>query len=152
VALTRAPGTCAEPGCPNVPVAMGRCREHLTWPKRNPARADDRTIRKLRDRLVHRDGYRCRHPEASERSCTRDDWPLEVHHLNGDPSDDRLDNLELHCRRHNPRGGAGGIGARDRRAASSCMRAAVMDEPGRPAAYQRRGRDPRGPCGLGRRI
>jgi hypothetical protein len=30
---------------------------------------------------------------------------MRPHHLNGDPSDDRLDNLELRCRRHNPRGG-----------------------------------------------
>jgi HNH endonuclease len=105
VALTRAPGTCAEPGCAGVPVAKGRCRAHLTWPQRNPERADGRTIRKLRDRLVRRDGNRCRHPEASERTCTRADYPLEVHHRNGDVSDNRLDNLELRCRRHNPRGG-----------------------------------------------
>jgi hypothetical protein len=105
MALTRAPGTCATPGCAGVPVAKGRCREHLVWPKRNPDRADGRTIAKLRDRLVRRDGYRCCHPEASETTCTRGDFPLEVHHLAGDVTDNRLEVLELRCRRHNPRGG-----------------------------------------------
>jgi hypothetical protein len=106
VALTRAPGTCAEPGCAGVPIAKGRCRQHLVWPKRNPDRADGRTIRRLRDRLARRDGYRCRHPDASPATCTRGEFPLEVHHLNGDVTDNRLEVLELRCRRHNPRGPA----------------------------------------------
>jgi HNH endonuclease len=103
--VERAPGTCAEPGCAGIPVAKGRCRAHLVWPKRNPDRADGRTVRNLRDRLARRDGYRCRHPDASERTCTRGDFPLEVHHRDGDVRNDALDNLELRCRRHNPRGG-----------------------------------------------
>jgi hypothetical protein len=97
MALTRAPGTCAEPGCAGVPVAKGRCRRHLRWPPHNPNRADGRTIRRLRDRLVSRDGYHCRHPDASSSTCTRGDFPLEIHHRNGDVTD----NLELLCRRHN---------------------------------------------------
>jgi hypothetical protein len=68
--VERAPGTCAEPGCAGIPVAKGRCRAHLVWPKRNPDRADGRTVRNLRDRLARRDGYRCRHPDASERTCS----------------------------------------------------------------------------------
>jgi hypothetical protein len=104
VALTRAPGTCARPGCPSIPIAKGYCRAHLVWPKRNPDRADGRTIARLRDRLVRRDGYRCRHPDASPLTCTRGDFPLEVHHLDNDVTNNVLDNLELRCRRHNPRG------------------------------------------------
>jgi hypothetical protein len=103
--VQRAPGSCHTPGCSGIPVAKGYCREHLTWPKRNPARADGRTIRKLRDRLAQRDGNRCQHPDASAATCTRGDFPLEVHHRNADVRDDALENLELRCRRHNPRGG-----------------------------------------------
>jgi hypothetical protein len=102
--VQRALGTCSTPGCPGIPIAKGYCREHLVWPKRDPRRADGRTIARLRDRLVRRDGYRCADPDASERTCTRADYPLEVHHLDGDVTNDALDNLELRCRRHNPRG------------------------------------------------
>jgi hypothetical protein len=104
--MRRAPSVCAEPGCPNAAVNRGRCREHLVWPKRNPKRMDGRTTRRKRDQLARRDGYRCQHPDASPATCTRGDFPLEVHHRDGDVSNDRLDNLELRCRRHNPRGAA----------------------------------------------
>jgi hypothetical protein len=102
--VQRAPSTCATPGCAGIPIAKGRCRKHLVWPRRNPARADGRTIRRLRDRLARRDGYRCRHRDAAPLTCTRGDFPLEVHHVDGDVTNDALDNLELRCRRHNPRG------------------------------------------------
>jgi hypothetical protein len=88
-----------------VPVHKGKCSEHLIWPKRNADRADGRTIRKLRDRLARRDGNGCQHPDAGPATCTRPDFPLEVHHRDGDVTHDALENLELRCRRHNPRGG-----------------------------------------------
>jgi hypothetical protein len=99
-----AKSVCAEVGCWRHAVKRGRCAVHFYWPKRNPLRADGRTIRKLRDRLARKHGYRCVHPDASERTCTRGDFPLEVHHLDGDVTNNALDNLELRCRRHNPRG------------------------------------------------
>jgi len=105
VALERAPGSCAEPGCWRVPVHRGRCQQHTQWVPRNPDRADGRTIRRLRDELARRHGYRCQHPDASPTTCTRGDHPLEVHHLTADVTDNRLEVLELRCRRHNPRGG-----------------------------------------------
>jgi hypothetical protein len=103
--VQRALGSCSTPGCAGVPIAKGKCREHLVWPKRNPDRADGRTIAKLRDRLAQRDGNRCQHPDAGPGTCTRGDFPLEVHHRDGDVTHDALDNLELRCRRHHPRGG-----------------------------------------------
>ena len=48
VALTRAPGTCGEPGCAGVPVHRGRCREHARWPPRNSARMDGHTTKRHR--------------------------------------------------------------------------------------------------------
>lgn len=30
---------------------------------------------------------------------------LEVHHVDGNPKNDRLSNLEVRCAKHNPRGG-----------------------------------------------
>jgi hypothetical protein len=102
--MPRAPSVCNEPGCWRAAINRGRCRKHLVWPKRNAARADGRTIRRKRDQLARSYGYRCQHPDAGPLTCTRGDFPLEVHHINGDVSDDRLDNLELRCRRHNPRG------------------------------------------------
>ena len=65
-----------------------------------PGRADGRTIAKLRDRLARRDGYRCRTPTRASAHLHARRFPLEVHHLDGDVTNDPLDNLVLR-RRHN---------------------------------------------------
>ncbi len=102
--LQRAPGSCNVDGCAGVPVVKGKCRDHLVWSKRNPDRLGGRAVARLRDQLTRRDGYRCRHPDAGRDTCTLD-TVLEVHHLDGDVTHNALTNLELRCRRHNPRGG-----------------------------------------------
>jgi 5-methylcytosine-specific restriction endonuclease McrA len=50
-----------------------------------------RTNRALRRRVFAVHGRRCS-------DCGRDDVALEVHHVNGDPSDNRLRNLIPLCR------------------------------------------------------
>jgi 5-methylcytosine-specific restriction endonuclease McrA len=61
------------------------CRAHEPWRPRG------RLNRKLRARVFAAYGRRCRH-------CGRADGPLEVHHVNGDPADNRLANTIPLCR------------------------------------------------------
>ena len=89
-----AKSACAEPGCPNVArYRNGRCKAHQ-HPRGE--RADKRVIAALRAQLVARDGERCAVCDATER--------LEVHHLDGNAMHNTLDNVELRCVPHNPRG------------------------------------------------
>jgi hypothetical protein len=91
-----AKSACAEPGCPNMALYRnGRCREHQ-HPRGE--RADKRVIAALRAQLVARDGERCTICGATS--------GLEVHHLDGVTTHNTLDNVELRCASHNPRGGA----------------------------------------------
>lgn len=89
------PAVCAEAGCGAVAVYLRRCRQHQLL---QPARSEKRVIARLRAEIIRRDGERCAVCGATER--------LEVHHHNGDPSNNRLSNAELRCRRHHPRGEA----------------------------------------------
>jgi hypothetical protein len=102
--VARAPTLCAVDGCWRIAVKRGRCEVHHEWAPRNPLRPDGRTTKRLTAQVVERDGYRCSHPEASPQTCSPPTIPLELHHRNRDVADNRLDNLELRCRRHNERG------------------------------------------------
>jgi 5-methylcytosine-specific restriction endonuclease McrA len=86
--VKRAPATCAEPGCLGVPVYRGRCLAHARW-NPNPDRQRGRRLTERRARLMRRRGARCQRCSAPP--------PLELHHRDGDPANDRLDNLELLC-------------------------------------------------------
>jgi hypothetical protein len=100
VALTRAPGTCAEPGCIGIPVYRGRCRDHLIWPPRNPARTmDGHETKRQRARLWREQRGRCAR-------CGRliPSGSGELHHVDGDPSNDAPANLVLVHAGCNPRG------------------------------------------------
>jgi hypothetical protein len=102
MALTRAPGVCLEPGCAGVPVYRGRCKQHARWPPRNPARGlDGHETKRRRARLEREQRGRCAR-------CRR---PIphgtgELHHRDGDPSNDAHSNLELVHAGCNPRGPA----------------------------------------------
>ena len=101
VGLTRAPGTCGQPGCFGVPVFNGRCREHARWPWRNPARGlDGHATKRRRARLAREQCGRCAR-------CGRGIPPGtgERHHVDGDPSNDTPTNLVLVHAGCNPRGG-----------------------------------------------
>lgn len=91
-----AASTCAEPRCPNLAVKRGRCGVHQL-PASAPGRPGPRAVARLRAQLIAKFGERCAVCLATER--------LEVHHVNGDPSDNALRNVELRCAAHNPRGG-----------------------------------------------
>ena len=60
------------------------CREHEPWRPRG------RHNRRLRARVFAAYGHRCA-------ECGRSDVPLEVHHVNTDPTDNRLANLRPLC-------------------------------------------------------
>jgi hypothetical protein len=101
VALTRAPGTCAEPGCVGVPVHRGRCKRHAHWPQRNPVRMDGHTTKRRRARLAREQRGRCARCGRRIAHGTG-----ELHHVNGDPSNDARSNLVLVHAACNPRGPA----------------------------------------------
>jgi hypothetical protein len=102
MALTRAPGTCATPGCTGVPIYRGRCKEHARWPPRHPARTmDGHETKRRRARLEREQRGRC--ARCGRRIPTGSG---ELNHVDGDPSNDRPANLELVHARCNPRGPA----------------------------------------------
>jgi 5-methylcytosine-specific restriction endonuclease McrA len=96
---------CLEPDCPElIPVGKGpRC------PACTRARAKQRKARfaagltgtrpnrpgwsRLRARVLRRDGHRCQTPGCTNTAA------LQVHHLDGDAHNDRLDNLVVLCAR-----------------------------------------------------
>ena len=87
---------CLTPGCANLTEGT-RCREHyLEWERarrRDPeltGRRDRPTPQKIRRRVLVRDRYRCQ--DCGARNL------LEVHHINGERDDNRLENLIVLCR------------------------------------------------------
>jgi 5-methylcytosine-specific restriction endonuclease McrA len=56
-----------------------------------PRAAPSHRLAKLRERVFAVYGRRCR-------DCGRSDVPLEVHHINGDPTDNRIRNTMPLCR------------------------------------------------------
>jgi HNH endonuclease len=89
---------CAQPGCTGIPIHAGRCRAHARWPTGNPRRASGWEISRLKAMLIAERGERCEYRGGDHAG------PLELHHVDSDPSNNHPDNLELRCRRHNPRG------------------------------------------------
>jgi 5-methylcytosine-specific restriction endonuclease McrA len=60
-------------------------------PSHRPSRPRGRHNARLRAGVFAAYGRRCR-------DCGRSDAPLEVHHVNGDPTDNRIGNLRPLCR------------------------------------------------------
>ena len=86
--MNRALGTCSEPGCPDAPVYRGRCYLHTRWNPPTP-RQRGRALMARRRRIMRNRGPYCQQCGGH--------GPLELHHKDGDVSNDRLDNLELLC-------------------------------------------------------
>ena len=55
-------------------------------------------------RALERDGYRCRVCRRTKLELQRLGLQLEVHHINGNPNDNRPSNLMPLCSDHHPRG------------------------------------------------
>jgi 5-methylcytosine-specific restriction endonuclease McrA len=88
---------CLEPGCPNL-VERGRCdwhRRQFERPRKvsgaTGARGSTRSWRKLRLEIAAEQAERC----ASCDTALLEGWQL--HHRNGDATDDRRENLEALC-------------------------------------------------------
>lgn len=71
-------------------------------PQRQRTRTDE--WKRIKVRIKKRDGYRCRVCGVTQEQLLKVGERLEVHHLNGDPTDNRLVNLATVCPDHNPRG------------------------------------------------
>jgi 5-methylcytosine-specific restriction endonuclease McrA len=69
----------------------GRLTAGSYCPEHQPRRPRGRQLAKLRARAFATYGRRCR-------DCGRSDMPLEIHHVNSDPSDNRIRNLVPLCR------------------------------------------------------
>jgi hypothetical protein len=85
--VKRAPGTCSTPGCAGVPVYRGQCPAHVQW--HNGQRERGRRLMRRRARLTRERGARC--------ELCRRPGPLELHHLDGNPTNDEDRNLRLVC-------------------------------------------------------
>jgi HNH endonuclease len=86
--MKRAAGTCNQPGCANVPVYRGRCILHVEWSGLTP-RQRGRALVERRHRIMRARGRVCE-------QCGEPP-PLELHHRDGDTSNDRPANLQLLC-------------------------------------------------------
>ena len=77
-----------------------------TW--RGTTGGSTRAWRKQRVRILHRDGYRCTHIDATGQRCRiAAPAPLEIHHLRPGQGIKAADHeLVTVCTRHNPRGTA----------------------------------------------
>jgi 5-methylcytosine-specific restriction endonuclease McrA len=87
--VKRAPGSCNQPGCPNAPIYRGRCAEHVRWNNLSP-RQRGRALMAQRERALRAGGKRCQQCAAPP--------PLELHHRDGDVTNNQPDNLRLLCR------------------------------------------------------
>ena len=79
--MSRAPSSCAVPGCPHVAVRRGRCAQHAAKPwqghaAKRKARGElpGRQLKRLRAQRISAAGGRCQ-------SCGARDVPLDLHHL-----------------------------------------------------------------------
>lgn len=72
-----------------MPVYRGRCPVHVRWAGLSP-RQRGRALVERRERIMRTRGRACHQCAGPP--------PLELHHRNGDPSDDRVENLALLCR------------------------------------------------------
>jgi 5-methylcytosine-specific restriction endonuclease McrA len=87
------PKPCLEPGCGKLTDGGSYCPEHKREGfsrGRTGARGTTAKWRRLRTKILERDGHRCVYCHT--------DVALEVHHVNGDPTDDRETNLETVCK------------------------------------------------------
>lgn len=87
---------CIEPDCPNLTMRT-RCELHEREFKDRLKREGRRRVvppewKHIREMVKRRDGYRCQQP-----GCGSTEF-LHVHHVNGDPNDNRLENLVTLCR------------------------------------------------------
>ena len=97
--MAKAARVCLIQGCPEIATAGSRCEEHrLAW---RPGRGSTYQWRRLRERILRRDGYRCTYTDDNGRCRERD--RLHVDHiipvsLGG--TDDPI-NLRVLCEYHN---------------------------------------------------
>jgi 5-methylcytosine-specific restriction endonuclease McrA len=87
---------CIERDCPRLVKDATRCPECAAAHERKRKargltgkRGSTHRWRKARRRALIRDGYRCVRCDCP--------YPLEVDHINGDPEDHRLENLQTLC-------------------------------------------------------
>ena len=81
---------CAERGCPELVRDGYRCEKHRIKRERQRARRGSTARwRRRRRRILTRDGYRCVECGAYQ--------PLEVDHIDGDPTNDDPENLQTLC-------------------------------------------------------
>ena len=86
--MKRAPGTCNVDGCAGIPIYRGRCPLHVQWQGLSP-RQRGRALVARRDRILRARGRTCQ-------QCG-DGGRLELHHLDGDTTNDDPTNLRLLC-------------------------------------------------------
>lgn len=70
------------------------CRLH----RKAAARGSTRSWRRIREAVLRRDGYRCTAKRNGQRCI--EGSRLEVHHIDGNPANNALENLETLCARH----------------------------------------------------
>ena len=87
--VKRAAGTCNVDGCAGIPIYRGRCPEHVQWNNLSP-RQRGRALMDQRDRMLRSRGRRCQQCAGPP--------PLELHHVDGDVTNNEPDNTVLLCR------------------------------------------------------
>jgi len=87
--VKRAAGTCNQPGCAGIPIYRGRCPVHVQWAGLSP-RQRGRALVERRERILRSRGRTCQQCAGPP--------PLELHHADGDPSNDAPSNLRVLCR------------------------------------------------------
>ena len=97
--MSRASRVCLEPGCPELVEKGSRCKEHTTH---RPGRGSTYKWRKVRDRILRRDGYRCTYIDGDGNRCQARDR-LHVDHVIpvSAGGTDTPTNLRVLCEWHN---------------------------------------------------